>query len=235
MRWKEIVPPPNLAAFRAQEDELLAACDIFLRAEEANVETPKWFEVPFGLRRASRDEPLGSPEPVEIGTPAGSFLLQGQIDRIDEAAPGRYTVWDYKSGGDFAFKEEDRLSHPLKGGRLLQHALYRRAAARLLERSGVSDPRVTSGYFLTTRKGRSQRFRMEASDEDVDATLEDLFSLVSTASFPHTADDGDCRFCAFRAICGNVTAVSEHARGKRDALEGDPRLDPVRSILRRGV
>ena len=233
--WREIVPPPNLAAFRAQEDELLAACDIFLRAEASNEATPKWFEIPFGLRRANRDEPLGSPEPVEIATPGGSFLLQGQIDRIDETGPGRYTVWDYKSGGDFAFKEEARASHPLNGGRLLQHALYRRAAARLLERSGVSDPLVASGYFLTTRKGRMQRFEMEASDAAVDGTLDDLFSLVASGSFPHTADAGDCRFCAFRAICGNVGGVSARAAAKRDAPDDEARLEPVRSISRRGV
>ncbi len=234
-RWKEIVPPPNLAAFRAQEDELLAACDIFLLNEKSNDETPRFFEVPFGLRRANRDEPLGSPDPVEIPTSGGSFLLRGQIDRIDEAGPGRYTVWDYKSGGDFAFKEEGRASHPLNGGRLLQHALYRRAAARLLERSGVSSPRVASGYFLTTRKGRMQRFVMDASDAAVDGTLDDLFALVSTGSFPHTADPADCRFCTFRAICGDVTEVTARAAAKRDAPAEDSRLDPVRSILKRDV
>ena len=234
-RWKEIVPPPNLAAFRSQEGELLAACDIFLRAEAANEETPRWFEVPFGLARANRDEPLGSPEPVEIATPGGSFLLQGQIDRIDEAGPGRYTVWDYKSGGDFAFKEEARASHPLNGGRLLQHALYRRAAAQLLARAGTPAAEVTSGYFLTTRKGRMQRFVMKASDAAVDGTIHDLFSLVASGSFPHTTDAGDCRFCAFRVICGNVAEVSARAEAKRDALEGEPRLEPVRSIARRDV
>ncbi|MGZ6989155.1 MAG: PD-(D/E)XK nuclease family protein, partial [Thermoanaerobaculia bacterium] len=187
------------------------------------------------LRRASRDEPLGSPEPVEIATPGGSFLLQGQIDRIDETGPGRYTVWDYKSGGDFAFKEEDRASRPLNGGRLLQHALYRRAAARLLERFGVNTPRVASGYFLTTRKGRMQRFEMEASDAAVDGTLHDLFSLVASGTFPHTADAADCRFCAFRAICGNVGEVAARAAAKRDAPEDEARLEPVRSIRRRGV
>lgn len=234
-RWKEIVPPPNLAAFRAQEDELLAACEIFLHTETANEATPRFFEVPFGMRRAKSDEPLGSPEPVEIATPDGSFLLQGQIDRIDESSPGRYTVWDYKSGGDFAFKEEARVSRPLNGGRLLQHALYRRAAARLLERAGVRDPRVTSGYYLTTRKGRAQRFEMDASDAAVDGTLHDLFSLVASGSFPHTADAGDCRFCPFRAICGNVAEVAARAAAKRDAREEEPLLAPVRSILRRGV
>jgi RecB family exonuclease len=234
-RWKEIVPPPNVAAFRAQEDEILAACDIFLRAEAANDATPKWFEIPFGLRRASRDEPLGSPDPVRIATPGGSFLLQGQIDRIDEAGPGRFTVWDYKSGGDFAFKEKDRASHPLNGGRLLQHALYRRAATGLLERSGVTAPHVESGYFLTTRKGRMQRFLMEASDAALDGTLDDLFALVASGSFPHTADPGDCRFCAFRAICGDVGSVAARGKAKRDAPDEDPRLEPVRSILRRDV
>jgi ATP-dependent helicase/nuclease subunit B len=234
-RWKELVPPPHHAAFRAQEDELLAACEIFLEAEKGNTATPRFFEVPFGLTRGKRDEALGSPDPVEIAAPGGSFLLQGQIDRIDESAPGAYTVWDYKSGGDFSFKEEDRAKHPLRGGRLLQHALYRRAAARLLERSGVKHPAVASGYFLPTRKGRMQRFEMAASDADVDGTLDDLFALVGTASFPHTADPGDCRFCDFRAICGDVRLAAGRAEAKRDAAEEDPRLEPMRSILRRDV
>ncbi|MCM3877268.1 MAG: PD-(D/E)XK nuclease family protein, partial [Thermoanaerobaculia bacterium] len=235
-RWKELVPPPNLAAFRAQEDEILAACGIFLRAEASNVSaTPRWFEVPFGMTRAKGDEPLGSPHPVEIRTPGGAFLLRGQIDRIDETGPGRYAVWDYKSGGDWAFKEEDRASKPLHGGRLLQHALYRRAAAQLLARAGTPAAEVRSGYFLTTRKGKMQRFELDAHPADVDETLDDLFALVASGSFPHTADAGDCRFCPFRAICGDVAGVAARAAAKRDSPDEDPRLEPVRSILRRDV
>ncbi len=234
-RWKELVPPPHHAAFRAQEDELLAACDIFLEAEKGNTATPRFFEVPFGVSRGKRDEELGSPDPVEIATPGGSFLLQGQIDRIDETAPGAYAVWDYKSGGDFSFKEEDRARRPLHGGRLLQHALYRRAAKRLLERSGVLDPVVTSGYFLPTRKGRMQRFEMAAADAAVDGTLGDLFALVASGTFPHTAEPGDCRFCDFQAVCGEISLVAARAAAKRDAPAEDPRLEPVRSILRRDV
>jgi RecB family exonuclease len=234
-RWRETVPPPHAAAFHAQEDELLAACDIFLEAEKSNAATPRYFEVPFGLARATGGEPLASSEPVEIRAPGGSFLLQGQIDRIDETTPGSFAVWDYKSGSDFSFKEEDRAKHPLRGGRLLQHALYRRAAARLLARSGVEAPQVTSGYFLTTRKGRMQRFEMAASDADVDGTLGDLFSLVASGTFPHTTDPSDCRFCDFAAICGDVARAAARSEAKRDAPEGDPRLDPVRSILRRDV
>ncbi len=235
-RWKELVPPPNLAALRAQEDELFAACDIFLRSEAENPSsTPKWFEVPFGLKRASRDEPLGSPEPVEIRTPGGSFLLQGQIDRIDETAPGRYAVWDYKSGGDYAFKEEHRAERPLRGGRLLQHALYKRAAAALLERAGIRAAEVTSGYLLPTRKGKMQRFTLEAEDAVVDETLDDLFALVASGSFPHTADADDCRFCRFRSICGDVAVTAAQAGRKRDSETGDPLLDPIRAIERRDV
>lgn len=234
-RWKELVPPPHEALYRIQEDELLAACDIFLHAETSNPDTPRFFEVPFGIRRGSRDEPLGSSDPVPIATAGGEFLLQGQIDRIDEAGRGRYTVWDYKSGGDYALKEKDRAAHPLKGGRLLQHALYRRAAARLLERAGVASPSVSSGYFLTTRKGRMQRFEVSAEDADVDATLDDLFALVASGTFPHTTDPDDCRFCDYRAICGDVALAAARARLKTDADGGDERLEPVRSILRRNV
>jgi len=235
-RWRDLVPPPNLAALRAQQDELLAACDIFLRSEAENpASTPRWFEVPFGLKRASRDEPLGSPDPVEIRTPGGAFLLQGQIDRIDETGPGQYAVWDYKSGGDYAFREEDRASRPLNGGRLLQHALYRRAAAQLLSRAGTPAAEVTSGYFLTTRKGKMQRFKLDAHPADVDETLDDLFALVASGSFPHTADEADCRFCAFRSICGDVAATAARAAKKRDSEPADPLLEPLRAIERRGV
>ena len=235
-RWKEVVPPPNLAALRAQEDELFAACDIFLRSEADNSGSlPRWFEVPFGLRRASRDEPLGSPDPIEIRTPGGSFLLQGQIDRIDEVAPGRFAVWDYKSGGDYAFKEEQRAERPLKGGRLLQHALYKRAAAALLARAGIRVADVTSGYILPTRKGKMQRFTLEAGGALVDETLDDLFALVASGSFPHTADRADCRFCSFRSICRNVAETAAQAARKRDSEPGDPLLDPVRAIERRGA
>ncbi len=235
-RWKELVPPPNLAALRAQEDELLAACDIFLRSESENPgSTPRWFEVPFGMKRARYDEPLGSPDPIEIRTPAGSFLLQGQIDRIDETGPGRFTVWDYKSGGDYAFKEEHRADRPLNGGRLLQHALYKRVAAALLARAGIRDAQVTSGYILPTRKGKMQRFKLEAPGALVDETLDDLFALVASGSFPHTANADDCRFCLFRSICGDVTAAAARAARKRDSEPGDPLLDPIRAIERRGV
>ncbi|MGZ5427272.1 MAG: PD-(D/E)XK nuclease family protein, partial [Thermoanaerobaculia bacterium] len=235
-RWKELVPPPNLAALRAQEDEVLAACDIFLRSEAENPgSTPRWFEVPFGLKRASRDEPLGSPDPIEIRTPGGSFLLQGQIDRIDEMEHGRFAVWDYKSGGDYAFKEEHRAEHPLNGGRLLQHALYKRAAAALLSRAGIRVADVTSGYILPTRKGKMQRFTLEAGSALVDETLDDLFSLVASGSFPHTADESDCRFCRFRSICGDVAETAAQAGRKRDSEPGDPLLDPMRAIERRGV
>jgi ATP-dependent helicase/nuclease subunit B len=235
-RWKELVPPPNLAALRAQEDELLAACDIFLRSEAENPgSTPRWFEVPFGLKRASRDEPLGSPDPVEILTPGGSFLLQGQIDRIDETTPGQFAVWDYKSGGDYAFKEEHRAPRPLNGGRLLQHALYKRAAAALLARAGIRDADVTSGYILPTRKGKMQRFKLEAGSALVDGTLDDLFALVASGSFSHTADQADCRFCPFRSICGDVAAAAARAGRKRDSEQADPLLEPLRAIQRRGV
>jgi hypothetical protein len=235
-RWREIVPPPTRAAYRAQEDDLLAACEIFLKSEAENPGSrPLYFEVPFGLERASVSEPLGSKEPVEVRTGRGSFLLQGQIDRIDETAPGQYAVWDYKSGGDWSFKEEDRRARPLRGGRLLQHALYRRAATALLTRTGTPPEKVVSGYFLPTRKGRMQRFPLEVDDADVDETLDDLFDLVASGSFPHTADPGDCRFCPYATICGRVGVTAAEAALKREGPESDKRLDPLRRIQRRNV
>ena len=219
-RWKEIVPPPNLAAFRAQEDELLAACDIFLRTEDVERRDA---EVLRGPVRPEAREPRRAARLARArrdrDARAARSSCRARSTGSTRPAPGRYTVWDYKSGGDFSFKEEDRAARPLKGGRLLQHALYRRAAAQLLERAGIRGPRTsTSGYFLTTRKGRMQRFRLEASDADVDATLDDLFALVASGSFP--AHGGRGRLPVLRVprdLRQRRRRPREHATAKRDA------------------
>ena len=80
-----------------------------------------------------------------------------------------------------------------------------------------------------------QRFTLEAGGALVDETLDDLFALVASGSFPHTADPADCRFCPFRSICGDVAETAAQAERKRDSEPGDPLLDPVRAIERRGV
>jgi hypothetical protein len=80
-----------------------------------------------------------------------------------------------------------------------------------------------------------QRFKLEVGGSLVDETLDDLFALVASGSFPHTADEADCRFCPFRSICGDVAATAARAGRKRDSERADPLLEPLRAIQRRGV
>jgi ATP-dependent helicase/nuclease subunit B len=231
-RWREIVPPPNDAAFRVQEREVFDACRIFLSSEarENAGALPRYFEVPFGLARGNASEPLGSKEPIEIGVGRSRFLLRGQIDRIDETAPGTFAVWDYKSGSDFSYAEDDLRRDPLHGGRVLQHALYARAAATLLARAGEAPVRVASGYFFLTRKGKGRRVLLEPKPQAVDRTLGALFSLLSSGSFPHTTDPHDCRFCPYRSICGDVDNAAGQAARKRKSPNRDRLLVPLDAL-----
>jgi ATP-dependent helicase/nuclease subunit B len=226
-RWLERIPPPSEPAFLSQRDELLAACTIFLEAEERDGigVTPRFFEVPFGLARGNPDEPLASPDPVEIRLGASTFLLQGQIDRIDETGPGAWAVWDYKSGSERVFKDE----RPLWGGRQVQHALYARVAETLLSRAGFEVRAVTSGYFFPTLKGAARRVLPKVDPRDVDATLTDLFDLVGSGAFPHGRDKGACRFCDFAVICGGADLAVK--RAERKVSEDDDTDDLLRPLL----
>ncbi len=81
-----------------------------------------------------------------------------------------------------------------------------------------------------------QRFKLEAPSALVDETLDDLFALVASGAFPHTADEADCRFCDFRSICGDVAAAAARAASEERLRNGPTRCSSrMRAILRRGV
>src|SRR5439155_1102527 len=95
-----------------------------------------------------------SVNPVEIHLGhAGSFLLRGRIDRVDELGPGEFVVWDYKTGGTYGFKENRHLN----AGRQIQHALYAMAAERLLSSAEYKARVRRSGYFFPGPRGEGQR------------------------------------------------------------------------------
>jgi RecB family exonuclease len=218
----EEIPPASTAAYEVRRKELLEACRIFLQEEERWCETaqPRWFEVAFGLK----DTPEGgidSPDPVEVQFRDGeSFLLRGQIDRIDECGEGLYVIWDYKSGSAWGYDDEGYVA----GGRQLQHALYALALRELLARSGRVGRVEESGYYFPTRKGFGRRYRRTppftgSEREQLEQTLAGLFDLTRHGSFVHAPDEGDCRFCDFRVVCLDPAGASRRAKQLLESSE----------------
>lgn len=211
--WRERVPPASEASFAARQDEILATCRSFVQLEEDHCSHvhPRWFEVAFGMPWANAPEPPGSPDPVEIRIGEGrSFLLRGQIDRIDEEEKGLFEVWDYKTGGTFGIVE----GRGLRGGRQIQPALYASAVEKLLERCGERAKVSRSGYFFPSAKGRGRRIAEDRDPEELERVLNVLFDLLRDGAFPHAADPDACEYCEFRVVCGDVRRAAEESKGK---------------------
>jgi hypothetical protein len=228
--WKERVPPRSELAFALQRDNIRFACRTLLAREEEHCRdvTPRYFEVPFGLKRqaARTRAAVASPDPVaiEVGT-RGTFLLRGSIDRVDEAADGTFHVWDYKTGGTWSVREGTGL----RGGRQIQPALYAMAFESLLERAGRPGKVSKSGYFFPGRKGEGQRMLAPLDRGRTREVLGRLFDLVAAGMFPHALSPDDCKFCDFEKICGGAKAASAQAAEKLDRSK-DPVLTAFRKL-----
>ncbi|HEY6147291.1 MAG TPA: PD-(D/E)XK nuclease family protein, partial [Thermoanaerobaculia bacterium] len=220
--WRETIPPRSELAFRNGRDEILFACRTFLQLEEIHCRdvTPRFFELAFGLPRASSDQALSSPDPVEIALGRGrSFLLRGSIDRVDEDREGNFQVWDYKTGSLWGIRED----RTLRGGRQMQHALYSLALESLLTRAGCGGKVVRAGYFFPGRRGQGHRVSVPDSPEDTRRLLDNLFDLIASGQFPHSPDADDCNFCEFVEVCGNPKRAAAQSHQKI-AASADPLL-----------
>jgi ATP-dependent helicase/nuclease subunit B len=229
--WRERVPPPNMAAFSVQRDHILIACETFLKEEEIHCQdiTPRFFEVPFGLRDMQAALSPGSERPVLIDLGEGTgFLLRGRVDRVDQRRDGEYEVWDYKTGSPRPLREEKRYNR----GQQIQHALYARAVEILLARMGGSGRVVCSGYFFPGPRGEGMRIIGRDDTEGLQQVISALFDLLQTGAFPSTLDADFCRYCHYRSVCGGPERTHERIVGKVENEEADSSaLDPFRRLI----
>ena len=208
-RYRDEIPPPSEAAFDKRRNDLFDSCEVFLRTEEEAclTVTPKYFEVSFG---ADEDEGLAMPEPFTLSLGRGaSVKLRGRIDRVDhDETKDEWHVWDYKSGGTYAFDRGGVLACGTK----IQHAIYARAVAEMLKQKRMTGSVTKSGYFFPTSKGRGARLLRECSDQVLNDALNSLFDVVASGFFPHGNVDA-CKFCDFKSVCeGEDVAAGRMAK-----------------------
>jgi ATP-dependent helicase/DNAse subunit B len=198
-------------------EAIASAIREFLRAEAASGDgfTPLDFEVEFGA-----GEPAG-PVRVEIdgGSPGGSIVLGGKIDRIDLAAGGRsFRVVDYKTG--------KRLpGEPFDGGRSLQLPIYLLAAKSILEARGIEVDLESSRAAYLSLEGKSREFAGSGAagwTGQLRLALQTVARGIESGTFhaiPGPRRD-NCTHCDFKDHCDpRVEAIA--------ARKDDPRMRPL--------
>ena len=166
--------------------------------------TPVDFEKAFGRK--------GQPE-VAFETPAGTFRLEGFMDRVDLSADGKHLrVVDYKSGNKEGFKKDS-----VKEGTKIQMPLYLWACRTLYP--GVAPQEAV--YEFLTAKGDYGSIGFDASDwkkveEPLKALLATAAEAVEQGLFPAAANG--CEKCDYRLLCG--PGVEKRGEKKKD----DPKV-----------
>ena len=197
----------------------------------------RYFEVAFGMTPRTAADPHSKPEQLEltrstvddsrtVSTTRGSgwvkpriqdsIRIQGQIDRVDEAADGTIIAYDYKLsvGAD---------AEDMKAGRSLQLPIYLEALERLL----LPGHAVAGGgyYILKAKPGRrnSGIYRKDFADylglaarnsiltdsewqkvrSEAIARIWDFFERMNAGDFRVRPSQGyeTCRFCDYSAVC----------------------------------
>lgn len=220
--FQEEIPPPSEGIFRQEQAELHQALRIFLKVESQreDQEDPVLFEVHFGL---GKTEGEGVTEAVEINLgPDRSFLLRGQIDRIDRLGKNRFRVLDYKTGRYNKYQDLKYFGR----GRITQHALYGIAAEQILIQLGIDEaPQVSeSGYFFPTYRGDGYEVMVKGLNRSrLYELLRALIEIIKRGEFIHSSD-ARCDFCDFLPVCGKE--AKEKAKLWRDSSH------PVYAILK---
>jgi len=227
-------PPPSEAAFRCERAELGRVAGIFL-AEEARHcreagSAPQYLEVSLGLPPGRHGTALDAAEPIRVELPDGRAIrARGRVDRVDRVAGG-HVVWDYKTGSAWGYDRAD----PFVEGRKIQPFLYVRMIERRLREAGVPEPRVLeAGYFFPGVKALGERFSWSAERLAAGAeVLGELCALVAAGAFLPTTDAGDCGFCDYLPVCGDVEAQAAASRRKVRAAVP---LAPLRRLRARSL
>ncbi|MEW6238693.1 MAG: PD-(D/E)XK nuclease family protein [Candidatus Omnitrophota bacterium] len=223
-QYKDRYPPANENAYRRQYGELKQAAQLFLKDEERFCQTrdPLYFEQSIGMKPGE--------EPALMPLPNGAVLrTRGVLDRIDRNEDGAYSVWDYKTGSTWKYRQTK--FPPFHQGRVVQHVLYLALAEAWLKKNVSPQASVSQfGFFFPAAKGRGERIGYSVDElTEGDGVLMRLAQIIGKGVFAATNKVDDCRYCDYRLVCGNIDAVTEASQRKLDNL-ANAVLQPLREL-----
>ncbi len=164
------------------------------RASEDDSGFVPWrFELSFGLPSGREADPASQAEPVALDA---GLCLRGSIDLVERAGDGRLRVTDHKTG-----KERFEAGGIVDGGRALQPVLYALAAEKLFPGSAVDSGRL---YYCTAAGGfEERRVPLDAAARAAAADVAKAVGAALDGAFlPAAPDEGACRWCDYRPVCG---------------------------------
>ncbi|MCR9295898.1 MAG: PD-(D/E)XK nuclease family protein [bacterium] len=212
-QWQLDLPILSQDAYQRQLEQLEEICDIFLRKEEEYCEgrnaTPWVMEASIGLGDAPAT-PLDCPEPIPLSLSDGRVLqVGGKIDRVDRLmveGSEHYAIWDYKSGSDYGFSQED----PFRHGRKLQPFLYLGMLRhRIISLGGKKEAVESFGFFFPTFKTDGLRLSWTHAElKRGDEILRLVCDSIRKGLFVPTTDKDDCKYCDYLAVCGDPAIVT---------------------------
>jgi len=155
--------------------------------------TPHRFELAFGLDIAADRDPASVTDPVRIDA---GLALRGSIDLVERRGDGALRATDHKTG-----KVRVDAGSVISGGRSLQPVLYALVLEKMFPGVVVAGGRLDYG----TTRGDFQSVTVALDDEARAAAgvlAETLVHHLHEGFFPAAPDDGECRYCDFRPLCG---------------------------------
>jgi ATP-dependent helicase/nuclease subunit B len=161
-------------------------------AEQHAEWVPLHIEYRFGLGTPDQDSD-GRREPATLD---GGWQLHGAIDLIESrAGGGPLRITDYKTGAN-----RHKAGSTVAGGTLLQPALYAFAAEQMFGREverAQLDFCTRRGLFSHHDIPLGSFQRMQAKQ-----ALDLVAQAIETGCLPPAPEDGACRLCDFRPVCG---------------------------------
>jgi PD-(D/E)XK nuclease superfamily len=146
---------------------------------------------------------FGDPKPLAIAADGVTLHVAGYVDRVD--VEGDVTlVRDLKSGA--AHPRAGREADPTPF-RDVQLGLYQLAATKLAAEWGTPRKVEAAYAYASGRKDVEERaFRGDAAalEKATRAWLATAAHLLSARAFAPTPDEGDCEYCPFHPLCGDV-------------------------------
>ncbi|MCA0757030.1 PD-(D/E)XK nuclease family protein [Paenibacillus sp. N4] len=197
--FTERVPAPSEHIFQKEAESIRKDAEIFFAYERRRSTLPVFTELPLHNDQS----------PLLLQLREDWMLpVKGFVDRVDQIAPHRYKIFDYKTGNPRKFKQHECFS----GGTQLQLPLYGMAVEQWMRESGFdAEARVTeSAYVFPTERGMGEEVsRSQNRRESLADVLQVMTESMKQGLFPPTSDANNCTWCDYQAACGGQAELFE--------------------------